>query len=124
MSKTETNSVMSETLTSNHTDTKTAAPFVALSKFIVANDKTVEVKEAFRHRPHLVDGKPGFLRMEVLSPLDRPEEIWVVTYWTDAESFKLWHHSHLYQQAHKCIPKGLKVVAGETEIRQFEQICC
>ena len=81
------------------------------------------MKEAFRHRPHLVDGQPGFVSMEVLSPLDRPEEIWLVTYWTDAESFKLWHHSHLYQQAHKGIPEGLKLVPGETEIRHFERIC-
>ena len=97
--------------------------FVALSKFVIANDKTAEVKEAFRQRPHLVDDQPGFVRMEVFSPLDRPEEIWLVTYWTDAESFKLWHHSHLYHQSHKGIPKGLKLVHGEQEIRHFEHIC-
>jgi heme oxygenase (mycobilin-producing) len=102
---------------------KTASPFVSLSKFVVANDKMAEVKEAFRNRPHLVDEQPGFVQMEVFSPLDRPEEIWLVTYWTDAESFSLWHHSHLYQQSHKGIPKGLKLVAGETAIRHFEHIC-
>jgi heme oxygenase (mycobilin-producing) len=101
---------------------KTASPFVSISKFVVANDKITEVKDAFRHRPHLVDEQPGFVRMEVFSPLDRPDEIWLVTYWTDAESFRLWHHSHLYQQSHKGIPKGLKLVPGETEIRHFEQI--
>jgi heme oxygenase (mycobilin-producing) len=100
-----------------------AGTFVTLSKFVIANDKTAEVKKAFRHRPHLVDERPGFIRMEVFSPLDRPEEIWLLTYWTDAESFRLWHHSHLYQQAHKGIPKGLKLVPGETEIRHFEHIC-
>jgi heme-degrading monooxygenase HmoA len=109
--------------TSRSAATKAPAAFVSLSRFVIANDKTSEVKEAFRHRPHLVDGQPGFVSMEVLSPLDRPEEIWLVTYWTDAESFKLWHHSHLYQQAHKGIPEGLKLVPGETEIRHFERIC-
>jgi heme oxygenase (mycobilin-producing) len=102
---------------------KTASPFVSISKFVVANDKIAEVKDAFRHRPHLADEQPGFVQMEVFSPLDRPEEIWLVTYWTDAESFRLWHHSHLYQQSHKGIPKGLKLVPGETEIRHFEHIC-
>ena len=67
---------------------KTASPFVSLSKFVVANDKIAEVKEAFRHRPHLVDEQPGFVRMEVFSPLDRPEEIWLVTYWTDARELQ------------------------------------
>jgi heme oxygenase (mycobilin-producing) len=102
---------------------KIASPFVSISKFVVANDKIAEVKDAFRHRLHLVDEQPGFVQMEVFSPLDRPEEIWLVTYWTDAESFRLWHHSHLYQQSHKGIPKGLKLVPGETEIRHFEHIC-
>jgi heme-degrading monooxygenase HmoA len=102
---------------------KTASSFVSISKFVVANDRITEVKDAFRHRPHLVDEQPGFVQMEVLSPLDRPEEIWLVTYWTDAESFRLWHHSHLNQQSHKGIPKGLKLVPGETEIRHFEHIC-
>ena len=97
--------------------------FVALSKFVIANDKTAEVKEAFRHRPHLVDNQPGFVRMEVFSPLDKPEEIWLATYWTDAGSFKLWHHSHLYHESHRGIPKGLKLVPGAQEIRHFEHIC-
>lgn len=82
-----------------------------------------EVREAFRRRPHLVDDAPGFVRMEVLSPIDRPEEIWLMTWWTDAESFRSWHHSHLYRDSHKGIPKGLKLVPGETEIRQLESIC-
>jgi heme-degrading monooxygenase HmoA len=102
---------------------KADGPFVSLSKFVVANGKIAEVKEAFRRRPHLVDQQPGFVRMEVFSPLDRPEEIWLVTYWTDAESFKLWHRSHLYQEAHYGIPKGLKLVPGETAIRHFEHLC-
>jgi heme oxygenase (mycobilin-producing) len=104
-------------------DGQSAARFVALSKFVIANDKTAEVKQAFRQRPHLVDDQPGFVRMEVLSPLERPEEIWLVTYWIDAESFTLWHHSHLYHESHKSIPKGLKLVPGETKIRHFEHVC-
>ena len=105
------------------TASKTRSPFVSLSKFVVGNDKIAEVKEAFRQRPHLVDGQPGFVRMEVISPIDRPEEIWLITYWTGADSFRRWHRSHLYQESHKGIPKGLKLVPGQTEMRQFEHIC-
>jgi heme-degrading monooxygenase HmoA len=101
---------------------KTTSTFVALSKFVIANDMIAEVKAAFRDRPHLVDGQPGFERMEVLSPLDRPEEIWLVTYWTDAASYDRWHHSHLYHESHQGIPKGLKLVPGETKIRRFEHV--
>jgi heme-degrading monooxygenase HmoA len=101
---------------------KTRSPFVSLSKFAVGNDKIAEVKEAFRQRPHLVDGQPGFVRTEVISPIGRPEEIWLITYWTSADSFGLWHRSHLYQESHKGIPKDLKLVPGQTEMRHFEHI--
>lgn len=96
--------------------------FAAVSKFVVANDLTNSVKEAFRNRPHLVDDAPGYVRMEVLSPTERPEEIWLLTFWTDEASFRAWHHSHLYHASHAGIPKGLKLVPGETQVRTFEHV--
>jgi len=103
---------------------ESAITHVALSKFVIANDMAAEVKEAFRKRPHMVDGQPGFVRMEVLNPLDSPQEIWLITYWTDLQSFEYWHRSHLYHQSHKGIPKGLKLVPGGQEIRHFRRVCC
>jgi heme-degrading monooxygenase HmoA len=96
--------------------------FTALSKFVIANDMHEEVWQAFRRRPHLVDEAPGFLRMDVLSPMDNRQEIWLITYWTDEASFRLWHHSHKYHQSHKGIPKGLKLVPKSVEIRYFEHV--
>ena len=101
----------------------TAPGFVARSRFVVANGIAAEVKAAFRNRPHLVEGAPGFLRMDVLSPRDRPEEIWLLTYWRDTQSYRTWHHSHLYHDSHRGIPKGLKLVPGETQIQEFEHVC-
>jgi len=71
---------------------------------------TCEVKDAFRCRPHKVDDPNRFLRMEVISPLDKPDEIWLITFWRDEASFKIWHDSHLYHESHAEIPKGLKLV--------------
>ncbi len=96
--------------------------YIALSKFAVGNGMTQEVKQAFRDRPHLVDDAGGFLRMEVLSPLDHPDEIWLFTYWTDEVSFKAWHKSHMYHESHKGIPKGLKLAPKSTEMRYFEHV--
>lgn len=96
--------------------------FVALSKFVVANGLTADVKAAFRARPHLVDDAPGYLRMEVISPRERPGEIWLLTFWAEEASFRAWHHSHLYQASHKGIPRGLKLAPGETQIRVFEHV--
>ncbi len=96
--------------------------FVALSKFTVANGMTQEVKEAFQNRPHLVDDSPGFVRMDVISPLANPDEIWLLTFWTDEASYRAWHRSHEYHESHKGIPKGLKLVPRSAELRFFEHV--
>jgi heme oxygenase (mycobilin-producing) len=96
--------------------------FVALSKFVVANGMTPEVKEAFQNRPHLVDDAPGFVRLDVISPHENPDEIWLITYWTDEQSYKVWHRGHTYKDAHKGIPKGLKLVRNSAQVRFFEHI--
>jgi heme-degrading monooxygenase HmoA len=98
-----------------------AAGFVALSQFTVA-DKIDEVKQAFQRRPHRVDSATGFLRMEVLSPHDAPSEIWLITYWKDESSYRTWHRSHLYQESHRGIPKGLRLVPKTVSIRFFEHV--
>lgn len=96
--------------------------FIALSQFTVANNMTEEVKDAFIKRPHLVEEAPGFLRLEVMSPLDNQDEIWLLTYWRDEDSFKVWHHSHLYHDSHKGIPRGLKLIPKSVRLRFFEHI--
>lgn len=96
--------------------------FVALSKFTVANGMAPQIKEAFLNRPHLVDTAPGFLRMDVISPVDNPDEIWLLTYWADESSYKVWHRSHAYHDSHKGIPKGLKLVPKSAQVSFFEHV--
>lgn len=103
-------------------ETVAASGFVAISRFVIANGMGAEVKAAFRGRPHLVDDAPGYRRMEVISPVDTPEEIWLITFWDDEASFRAWHHSHLYHESHRGIPRGLKLVRGETRITHFEHV--
>jgi heme oxygenase (mycobilin-producing) len=95
-----------------------------LSKFVVANSLADEVKQAFLQRPHVVDGYPGFVRLEVLSPLDAPNEIWLLTHWHDEKSYRAWHGSHFYRKSHAGIPKGLKLVPSATQLRFFDLVCC
>lgn len=94
--------------------------FVALSRFTILNDMAEQVRQAFRDRPHLVDRAPGFVRMEVMSPLEAPKEIWLVTWWADEASYRNWHRGHDYHDAHQGIPKGLKLVPKSAEIRLLE----
>ena len=98
------------------------SPFLAISRFRVANAMTPEVREAFLRRPHLVDGAAGFVRMEVVTPLDDPDEFWLLTYWMDQESFRSWHHSHTYRESHSGIPRGLRLDPVVTQLRFFEKL--
>lgn len=96
---------------------------LATSHFTIAADAMIgPMREAFLQRPHQVDQAPGFIRMEVVSPLDQPREFWLLTYWQTAADFETWHHSHAFHDSHSGMPKGLKLVPGSTEIRVFELI--
>ena len=97
------------------------AGFVALNRFTVAQ-KTDQVKNAFQRRPHRVDAAIGFLRMEVLSPRDAPNEIWLITYWKDEPSYQNWYRSHLYQESHRGIPEGMRLVPKSVSTRFFEHV--
>ncbi len=101
---------------------ETGSCFVALSKFTIANAMAPDVKTAFRNRPHKVDLVDGFLRLEVISPVDEPNEIWLITFWRDEATFDSWHGSHLYHESHEGIPKGLKLVPKSAGIRRFEGV--
>ena len=90
--------------------------FVALSRFTISNDKAEEVRQAFSARPHLVDAAPGFVGMQVMSPVEKPSEFWLVTRWTDEQCYRTWHKSHSYHESHSGIPKGLKLVPGSAEV--------
>lgn len=103
--------------------TRKTPTFVALSKFTIANGMIEEVRAAFLNRPHLVDGVAGFVRLEVISPVESPAEIWLFTYWSNEASFRDWHRGHLYKESHKGIPKGLKLVPRETQLLYFDYVC-
>lgn len=96
--------------------------YVSISRFRVRNGMEADVARAFRERPHLVDGVPGFVRMDVLSPAEDAAEFWLVTYWTDEESFLVWHRSHEFRDSHARIPKGLKLDATATQLRGFTYV--
>jgi len=93
--------------------------FVALSRFEIRNGMEAQVRAAFASRPHLVDSESGFLGMQVMSPVDKPSEIWLVTRWTDEPSYHAWHKGHTYHASHRGIPKGLKLVAGSAQVLLF-----
>jgi heme-degrading monooxygenase HmoA len=96
---------------------------LVLSKFKVANGMEPEVKRAFLNRPHQVENAAGFVRLDVVSPCDQPDEIWLLTYWSDLSSYERWHKSPAHHQSHRGIPGGLKLDPAGTQVRVFDHIC-
>ncbi len=95
--------------------------FTAISCFEIQNGLQDDVKQSFKNRPGLVENYEGFVRLDVLSPTSNPAEIWLLTYWSDEESFKNWHKNHL-KESHKGIPKGLKLVPHSFKLLFFNHI--
>ena len=95
--------------------------FTAISSFEIQNSMEDEVKEAFIKRPKLVENFEGFLGLQVLSPVEKPSEIWLLTHWKDEATFITWHKQHL-KAAHVGIPKGLKLVPHSFKLRFFNHI--
>ena len=95
--------------------------FVAMSRFRVRQGQEEMVRDAFRQRPGRVDQHSGFVRMEVLTPQDRGNEFWLITFWTDQESFEIWHKRHL-GESHAGMPRGLKVEKGSRALEYLELI--
>ena len=100
-----------------------ASAFVALSRFTVANGMSDQVKDALAARPHLVDAADGFLGMDVISPLDNPDEIWLLTRWSDEASYRAWHAGPARRESQRSIPRGLKLVPAATSVRFFQHVC-
>ena len=95
---------------------------VAISRFRVANDKRLEVEQAFAARPCLVDSVPGFISLEVFTHFADPATFYLLTRWTDLECFRQWHSSPAHHASHQGIPKGLKLDPSQTELLFLQRI--
>lgn len=100
-----------------------ASLFVAISRFTVANGMAEQVKEALSARPHRVDAADGFQGMDVISPLDNPDEVWLLTRWADEASYRAWHDGPGRRESQRFIPRGLKLIPEDTSVRFFRHVC-
>lgn len=95
---------------------------LALSRFLVVNGMEEQVIAAFRSRPHLVEGAPGFLGMEVFRDRHDSRAFYLATRWSDERCFREWHGSEAHRHSHQGIPRGLKLDPSFTEVRELERI--
>jgi signal transduction histidine kinase/heme-degrading monooxygenase HmoA len=87
-----------------------------ISRFRVANAREADVARAFQQRPRAVEEASGFLWLEVFVDRDDPAVFYLVTRWTDLDSYERWHASPAHRESHAFIPKGLKLSAEWTRL--------
>jgi heme-degrading monooxygenase HmoA len=95
---------------------------LAVSRFRVANGREAQVCEAFLNRPGLVDSTPGFLGLEIFNDAKDATVFYLVTRWTDSDTFQVWHKSPDHRLSHKLIPKGLKLDPAFTRVMILDRL--
>jgi heme-degrading monooxygenase HmoA len=95
---------------------------LAISRFKVRNGLEEQVKAAFFARPHLVDAVAGFLGMETYTETGDAALFYLVTRWSDEDSYEAWHKSAAHHRSHSGIPKGLKLDASFTQVVLLERL--
>ena len=63
--------------------------FVFISHLEVPEEDRSRLEGHFRNRARLVDGFPGFIRMQLLRPESGEASFTVLTVWSDREAFQL-----------------------------------
>jgi signal transduction histidine kinase/heme-degrading monooxygenase HmoA len=93
-----------------------------LSRFRVANAMEADVARAFRQRPRAVEKVPGFLWLEVFADHADPAMFYLLTRWTDLDSFERWHGSPAHRDSHALIPKALKLDPSWTTVYRLDRL--
>ena len=107
--------------------------FVVTNRIPVAAGYEADFENRFRHRAHLIDQSPGFIKNQILRPVQRrfnhqtgqweqsPEQGYylVQTYWQSEEAFWNWTKSDSFRAAHSNRPPA-EMFAGSNvlEIHQ------
>lgn len=76
---------------------------VVANRFDVAEGYEEEFVERFRESAGTVASRPGFLKFELLAPVDADVHV-AMTYWESEEEFRAWTESEAFREAHASGP--------------------
>lgn len=106
---------------------------VVTNRIPVAAGHESDFEDRFRHRAHLIDGEPGFIKNQILRPVRRrfnhksggweetpePGFYLVQTYWEDEQAFWDWTRSESFRIAHSKRPPA-EMFAGPNVLEIHE----
>ncbi|MFB6108170.1 MAG: antibiotic biosynthesis monooxygenase [Haloplanus sp.] len=73
--------------------------FVVANRIPVAEGHGTDFEERFRKRAGRVEEQPGFVRLEVLRPVDADRYVFL-THWESEADFEAWTDSEAFADAH------------------------
>ncbi len=76
---------------------------VVANRILVSKGHEKAFEERFQNRVRKVDSMKGFVRNEVLRPVESDYYV-VLTYWESKEAFEAWTKSEEFREAHKSRP--------------------
>lgn len=95
--------------------------FVVANRVSVAEGWEGRFEERFRNRAGQVEKQPGFLRMDILRPLQTDAPYVVLTVWEDQRAFEGWLGSDDFKAAHKS-PLPREAFAAEGKLERHESV--
>ena len=95
--------------------------FVVTNRVPVADQYREEFERRFKNRAGQIDKQPGFVRMEILRPLNDTSCYCVSVVWENEAAFKNWVKSEDFAEAHKN-PMPKEAYTGDASMETFERI--
>lgn len=96
---------------------------VKINAITVPEGSGEELEKRFAQRQHAVDHAPGFEGFHLLRPVSGESRYFVVTYWSDEESYAAWRDGDA-RTAHQA-PEGAekrRPVASGAELLEFDVV--
>ncbi|MFV2056465.1 MAG: antibiotic biosynthesis monooxygenase [Thiohalomonadales bacterium] len=90
--------------------------YIVTNRVMVNPEFKQQFEERFRARAGQVDKQAGFVRMDVMRPLDEGVPFLVMTVWRDKNAFLAWVDSEDFKLAHQNpLPKEAYATGGGME---------
>lgn len=87
--------------------------YVVSNRVPVAKDWWEQFEQRFRNRAGQVEKQAGFVRMEVMKPMDEDSPFVVMTVWENEQAFVDWVDSEDFKLAHQNpLPKEAYMATG------------
>ncbi|MBI8999864.1 antibiotic biosynthesis monooxygenase [Corynebacterium sp. CCM 9185] len=90
---------------------------IKINAITVPEGQGAELEKRFEARRHTVDNSPGFEGFQMLRPVAGEDRYFVITRWTDEESFVAWRDGDA-RKAHAAEKR--ETVATSAELLEFE----